>query len=249
MTTSYQLPGGPLFVDSGTTGLAIMVPGWGMLVTAAGGTSYAVSLTEATTATDAIDAGLVLPVALTEAATATDSIDAGILYSVSLTDAASAADTTDAILVYGGVLTEPATATDVISGVFSLNASLVDAAAATDTITVGATYSVSLTDAAVALDTIDAELFQPQFLQMTAIAGALTVTLRGIKRTRVVEDVRVYVTRANQAARSASPVATLTAQPDGAFQVVIPLTVSAGYLCTVQCVTTPAVASAIVTAP
>ena len=251
----YLVPGGDVVDITASTlsGLrSLLLPsemGDGPVLQIDASVTYPVSITEAATAVDTIDASLTFPVSITEAASASDTIDAMLVFPASITEAATASDAIDATVSYAVSLTEAATAIDSISGVASFSVSLLEAASAADTLTLGVTYAVSITEAADALDSIDAERFQPTFVQMSAVARNLSLTVRGVKRTRVVENVQVFVTRANQAARSASPVATLTSLPDGPFELVIPLTVSAGYLCSVQCVTTPAVASAIVTVP
>lgn len=253
--TQLLVPGGAV-VDLSASSLSgvmsLLLPsetGDGPVLQIDGGTTYPVDITETATATDSVDATISSPVSITESASATDSVDAMVVFPQSITETATATDAIDAVVAYLASITETATATDSIDAVTTYNVSLVEVATATDEMTLGVTYAVSLTETADAIDIIDAERFQPTFVQMAAIARNLSITIVGVKRTRVVENVQVFVTRANQAARSASPVATVQNMPDGPFELVIPLTVSAGYLCTVQCVTTPAVASAVVTAP
>jgi hypothetical protein len=77
--------------------------------------TYASSVSETATATDAVTGGFTYPSSVSETATATDDILGGFGYSRSVAEAAAASDLPTPSSTFNGDISESATATDTIT--------------------------------------------------------------------------------------------------------------------------------------
>lgn len=125
-------------------------------VSASGGGSWTVTLTDTASATDAYTPSLDTLRALTDTASATDSLTAAVDAVVALLDAASASDLLTAAAVVQAVISDLAGASDTSTAAVDATVALTDAASATDTATGSfeAAGTVALSDLASANDSL-----------------------------------------------------------------------------------------------
>lgn len=165
-------------------------------VSAGGGTTYDVSLTESATptdtasalatlaaamsesasGTDTASAQAVLVAAVSESATATDTPSAVLSLVATLNEAASAADAASAIATLGATVSESVSATDVCVAALAAVAAVSEAASAADSASwSGASYSADLTESATPADAVAAAA---QLVAQVAEAGSAADALQ-----------------------------------------------------------------------
>ena len=158
----------------------------GWYFVAAGGTVYAVTITETGTGTDSITAKVTLLGTITETGTGTDSISGGLQYlgaisetgtgtdSISaryivhpnITETATGADVESAILAAIALINETASGTDTVSALAALNAAIAEASTISDLVIATKTYLAAIIEAATAADADSARAtFQAQLAE------------------------------------------------------------------------------------
>jgi hypothetical protein len=146
-----------------------------------GGTTYASTVSETATGTDAISAalaGVVYAVTITETATGTDEVSSSGTFFTSVLESATAADSFAVIVTLNAATAETATATDIAEAVkFTLyTASVDEQASAVDVLVVApSTFGVSVAEVAAALDALGTRaVYRAQFVDsVTALDEVL----------------------------------------------------------------------------
>lgn len=149
-------PGLLVYGGSGN-GLGPVLDDWeGGNITAAGGTTYNVSLSESGSAAESISAVLGAVASLSENASAAESLTATTALVAALAESATAADLVNSGQQVSASLSEAATAADAITALLSASAALTEAASAADSLTAALAQSVSLTESVAASDVLSA---------------------------------------------------------------------------------------------
>jgi len=138
--------------------------------------TFLASTSETATATDTVDApGSTYNPSLSETATATDAITCGLTLLAQVADAATATDTTSVQMVLSTNIAETATATDAVFGTFVFASVILESATATDTVQAATIFLSAVNETATATD-LTASL--AQFLAQIAETSTVTdVTL------------------------------------------------------------------------
>ena len=138
--------------------------------------TFLASTSETATATDTVDApGSTYNPSLSESATATDAITRGLTLLAQVADAATATDTTSVQMVLSTNIAETATATDAVFGTFVFASVILESATATDTVQAATIFLSAVNETATATD-LTASL--AQFLAQIAETSTVTdVTL------------------------------------------------------------------------
>jgi fibronectin-binding autotransporter adhesin len=158
----------------------------GWYFVAAGGTVYAVTITETGTGTDAITARVTLVGTISETGTGTDTVSGSLQYlgtidesgtgtdSISaryiarpnITETATGSDVESAILAAIALINETATGTDTVSALAALNAAIAEASTISDLVIATKTYLAAIIEAATAADADSARAtFQAQLAE------------------------------------------------------------------------------------
>jgi hypothetical protein len=140
--------------------------------------TYISSLSETSAATDAASAVLTYISSLSETSTATDTVDApGSTFNPSLSETSTATDTVDAPgSTFNPSLSEAATATDAVAGTLTLLAQVADALTGTDTVSVTLTISPSVSETATATDEVSSKFSFAGIILESATATDATST-------------------------------------------------------------------------
>jgi hypothetical protein len=138
--------------------------------------TFLASTSETATATDTVDApGSTYNPSLSESATATDAITRGLTLLAQVADVATATDTTSVQMVLSTNIAETATATDAVFGTFVFASVILESATATDTVQAATIFLSAVNETATATD-LTASL--AQFLAQIAETSTITdVTL------------------------------------------------------------------------
>jgi hypothetical protein len=133
----------------------------GWYFVAAGGTVYAVTITETSTGTDSVSANAQYAVNIVESGTITDLVSAGFLFLGAISETATGADLTEAFLTALSNISETATGTDAINAPGSTyNPSLNENATATESISAFARFAVDIAESANISDEAAAIVFR-----------------------------------------------------------------------------------------
>jgi hypothetical protein len=113
---------------------------------------------------------------ISETSTATDAVSAVLIYISSLSETSTATDTVDAPgSTFNPSLSEAATATDAVAGTLTLLAQVADALTGTDTVSVTLTISPSVSETATATDEVSSKfLFAGIILESATITDAVS---------------------------------------------------------------------------
>jgi hypothetical protein len=113
---------------------------------------------------------------ISETSTATDAVSAVLIYISSLSETSTATDTVDAPgSTFNPSLSEAATATDAVAGTLTLLAQVADALTGTDTVSVTLTISPSVSETATATDEVSSKfLFASIILESATITDAVS---------------------------------------------------------------------------
>lgn len=165
-------------------------------VSAGGGTTYDVSLTESVTPTDTASALATLAAAMSESASGTDTASAQAVLVAAVSESATATDTPSALLSLVATLNEAASAADAASAIATLGATVSESVSATDVCVAalaavaavsevasaadsaswsGASYSADLTESASPADAVAAAA---QLVAQVAEAGSAADVLQ-----------------------------------------------------------------------
>jgi hypothetical protein len=115
---------------------------------------------------------------ISETSTATDAVSAVLIYISSLSETSTATDTVDAPgSTFNPSLSEAATATDAVAGTLTLLAQVADALTGTDTVSVTLTISPSVSETATATDEVSSKfLFAGIILESATATDATSTT-------------------------------------------------------------------------
>ncbi len=133
----------------------------GWYFVAAGGTVYAVTITETSTVTDSVSANAQYAANIVESGTITDLVSAGFLFLGAISETATGADLTEAFLTALSNISETATGTDAVNAPGSTyNPSLNENATATESISAFARFAVDIAESANISDEAAAIVFR-----------------------------------------------------------------------------------------
>ena len=133
--------------------------------------TYISSLSETSTATDTVDApGSTFNPSLSEAATATDAVAGTLTLLAQVADALTGTDTVSVTLTISPSVSETATATDEVSSKFSFAGIILESATATDATSTTSTFNPSLAETSTATDSDSATAVFTPSLSETATA-------------------------------------------------------------------------------
>jgi len=128
----------------------------GWYFVAAGGTVYAVTITETGTGTDAITARVTLVGAISETGTGTDTVSGSLQYISSISEAGTGTDSISAKFTPSANITETATGADVESAILAAIALINETASGTDTDAASLTAQSNIAETATGTDTVSA---------------------------------------------------------------------------------------------
>ncbi len=128
----------------------------GWYFVAAGGTVYAVTITETGTGTDAITARVTLVGTISETGTGTDTVSGSLQYISSISEAGTGTDSISAKFTPSANITETATGADVESAILAAIALINETASGTDTDAASLTAQSNIAETATGTDTVSA---------------------------------------------------------------------------------------------
>lgn len=140
--------------------------GWYFI--AAGGTVYAVTITETGTGTDAITARVTLVGTISETGTGTDTVSGGLQYISSISEAGTGTDSISAAFVPSVNITETATGSDAESAILAAIALINETASGTDTDAASLTARSNIAETATGTDADSAQMTAQSSLSETA---------------------------------------------------------------------------------
>jgi hypothetical protein len=143
----------------------------GWYFVAAGGTVYAVTITETGTGTDAITAKVTLLGTISETGTGTDSISSSFLFLGAVSESATVTDSNFATFQPKANITETATGSDVESAILSAISLIAETATGSDTDSAKLTANSNLSETATGADTDSARM-----TAQSVIAELATIT-------------------------------------------------------------------------
>lgn len=179
----------------------------GWYFVAAGGTVYAVTITETGTGTDSVTARVTLLGTITETGTGTDSVSGGLRYLGAITETGTGTDSISASFSPRATITETATGSDAESAILAAISQINETATGTDALNApGSIYNPRLSEAATISDLITslkgyfayivesvlaADAVSPRYIAQPNIAetaaGADTATTRYTARPNISE--------------------------------------------------------------
>jgi hypothetical protein len=142
--------------------------GWYFI--AAGGTVYAVTITETGTGTDSITASITLLGSVSETGTGTDSFSAGLAYTGDITESGTVTDEVSARFLFLGAISENATGEDLTAAIMTALGNISETATGTDTDSANLTVTPAVSETATGTDTESARLSANSNISETATA-------------------------------------------------------------------------------
>jgi hypothetical protein len=164
----------------------------GWYFVAAGGTVYAVTITETGTGTDSITASITLLGSVSETGTSTDSFSAGLEYTGDITESGTVTDEVSARFLFLGAISENATGADLTAAIMTALGNISETATGTDTDSALMTAQSSVNEAATGTDADSARLSANSNISETATAAdavsALTTLLASVSEAATATD-------------------------------------------------------------
>jgi hypothetical protein len=164
--------------------------GWYFI--AAGGTVYAVTITETGTGTDSVTASITLLGSVSETGTGTDSFSAGLAYTGDITESGNITDAASARFLFLGAISENATGADLTAAIMTALGNISETATGTDTDSANLTVTPAVSETATGTDTESASLSANSNISETATAAdavsALTTLLASVSEAATVTD-------------------------------------------------------------
>lgn len=184
----------------------------------AGGSSFAVSISEAASASDSVSVIIGFTPVAAESASATDAVSGAMAASVSINEAGSASDAASQVTALSGTVSEAASAADAVSSSTAQSGSVSEASSAADSVNGTATgdYAASISEAASA---VSAEAAQTNFAvsrsepaSATDLASAVSAYLAAISESAAASESQSSSNPGNFSANIAEAASALDVQ-------------------------------------